>query len=382
MNKLTQVFLVTSAVIGFQTLQSKAADVALPEAEPVEYVRVCDAFGEGYFYLPGTDTCMKLGGYVYAQAKGGDDVYARTAKDRDGGRTWRTETRAHVLVATASETELGTLRSHIELRSDYDDGSDSATSELRFGYIELGGLHVGVDESSINTFFDYYGNFINDDVTLGGAYRTNMIQYKYAASNGLTAMVSIEQGGDEDTDYNGKIKDYTPDVVLGLKYEQGWGSITGAAAYDAVNEAWVGKAKVSLNVTDRFNIWVMGAYKDMNDTYYDVDSQDDIDRNDISSIIRDGRKGVRAIDSFYGTWGGHWVGWLGASYKFTPKLTSNFQLSYEGVGNTYTVANLAYELVPGLTVMPEVNYRKWNDVHSVLNDKDAIGGAIRIQRDF
>jgi len=43
---------------------------------------------------------------------------------------------------------------------------------------------------------------------------------------------------------------------------------------------------------------------------------------------------------------------------------------------------LAYELVPGLTVMPEVNYRKWNDVHSVLNDKDAIGGAIRIQRDF
>lgn len=374
MKKIKLGALVTTAVIGTLTLQAKAADVAMPEAEPVEYVRVCDAFGEGYFYIPGTETCMKIGGFVYAQAKGGHDVYARSKSERNP-KTWRDEVRAHLLVATASETELGTLRTHVELRSDFDDGSDSATSELRFGYIELGGLRIGLDESAINTFFDYYGDFINDDVILGGAYRTNMIQYKYAASNGLTAMVSIEQGGDEDTDYNGKIDDYTPNVIVGLKFEQDWGSITGAAAYDAVNEAWVGKAKVSLNITERFNIWVMGAYKDLDDTYYD-------DVDDTNTIIRDGHRGVRAVDSFYGTWGGKWVGWLGASYKFTPKLTSNFQLSYEGVGNTYTAANVSYELVPGLTVMPEVSYHKWNDIHSDLHGKDAVGGAIRIQRDF
>ncbi|MHC5305887.1 porin [Bartonella sp. LJL80] len=374
MNKLTQVLMITSAVIGVQALQAKAADVVLPEAEPVEYVRVCDAYGEGYFYIPGTETCMRLGGFIYAQAKGGDDVYARSRSDRNP-KTWRDEVRTHILVATASETELGTLRSHIELRSDFDDGTDSSSSEIRFGYIELGGLHIGIDESSLNTFFDYYGDFINDDVILGGAYRTNMIQYTYAAGNGLSAMISLEQGGDEDTDYNGSIEDYTPNVVAGLKFEQGWGSVTGAAAYDAVNETWIGKAKVSLNVTDRFNVWVMGAYKDLDDTYYE-----DID--DLSSVIRDGRKGVRAVDSFYGTWGGNWVGWLGASFKFTPKATGNFQLSYEGVGNTYTAANVAYELTPGLTLMPEVNYRKWNDIHSDLHGSDAIGGAIRIQRDF
>lgn len=28
------------------------------DAEPLEYVKVCDAYGAGFFYVPGTDTCM------------------------------------------------------------------------------------------------------------------------------------------------------------------------------------------------------------------------------------------------------------------------------------------------------------------------------------
>ena len=39
---------------------AQAAD--LPVAEPVEYVRICDAFGTGFFYLPGTDTCLQISG--------------------------------------------------------------------------------------------------------------------------------------------------------------------------------------------------------------------------------------------------------------------------------------------------------------------------------
>ena len=41
---------------------AQAADLSV--AEPVDYVRVCDAFGAGYWYIPGTDTCLKIGGYV------------------------------------------------------------------------------------------------------------------------------------------------------------------------------------------------------------------------------------------------------------------------------------------------------------------------------
>lgn len=28
------------------------------QVEPVDYVRICDAFGTGFFYAPGTDTCI------------------------------------------------------------------------------------------------------------------------------------------------------------------------------------------------------------------------------------------------------------------------------------------------------------------------------------
>ena len=30
-------------------------------AQPVEYVRICDAYGSGFYYIPGTETCLKIG---------------------------------------------------------------------------------------------------------------------------------------------------------------------------------------------------------------------------------------------------------------------------------------------------------------------------------
>ncbi len=47
---------------------ARAADaVFAPEPEPVEYVRVCDAYGAGFFYIPGTETCLQISGYVWYQ---------------------------------------------------------------------------------------------------------------------------------------------------------------------------------------------------------------------------------------------------------------------------------------------------------------------------
>ena len=39
---------------------AQAADLSV--AEPVESVRVCDAFGSGYWYIPGTETCIAIHG--------------------------------------------------------------------------------------------------------------------------------------------------------------------------------------------------------------------------------------------------------------------------------------------------------------------------------
>ena len=65
---------------------AQAAD--LPVApEPVDYVRVCDAFGTGFFYIPGTETCLKIGGGVRAEFRMFDVL-------DNGGSAWdaRTDT--------------------------------------------------------------------------------------------------------------------------------------------------------------------------------------------------------------------------------------------------------------------------------------------------
>ena len=41
---------------------AQAADLPVQKAAPVEYVRVCTAQGAGFFYIPGTDTCLRIGG--------------------------------------------------------------------------------------------------------------------------------------------------------------------------------------------------------------------------------------------------------------------------------------------------------------------------------
>ncbi|MBB2675950.1 UNVERIFIED_ORG: opacity protein-like surface antigen [Rhizobium esperanzae] len=92
---------------------AQAADaIVAAEPEPVEYVRVCDAYGTGYFYIPGTETCLKINGYVRFQvdvapnvssigAGGGGSV----ANDSD----WDARTRGQVQFTAKSDTEYGPL---------------------------------------------------------------------------------------------------------------------------------------------------------------------------------------------------------------------------------------------------------------------------------
>ncbi|MDP3899349.1 MAG: porin, partial [Mesorhizobium sp.] len=60
--------LIGSAAALVAVTGARAADAVMaPEPEPVEYVRICDAYGAGFFYIPGTETCLKISGYVWYQ---------------------------------------------------------------------------------------------------------------------------------------------------------------------------------------------------------------------------------------------------------------------------------------------------------------------------
>src|SRR6516165_6234108 len=50
--------LIATCVMGFALLFGGKAQAG------VEYVKVCSLYGAGFYYIPGTDTCIKLGGYL------------------------------------------------------------------------------------------------------------------------------------------------------------------------------------------------------------------------------------------------------------------------------------------------------------------------------
>jgi hypothetical protein len=53
-----------------------AADLPERQAAPIEYVRICDAYGTGFFYIPGTETCLRVGGMALAELRSFDPSFS------------------------------------------------------------------------------------------------------------------------------------------------------------------------------------------------------------------------------------------------------------------------------------------------------------------
>ena len=64
---------------------AQAADLPV-KAKAVEYVRICSLYGAGFFYIPGTDTCIKLGGYLRVDTTFNGSIYDQPAWSGDLGQ--------------------------------------------------------------------------------------------------------------------------------------------------------------------------------------------------------------------------------------------------------------------------------------------------------
>ncbi|UVK44544.1 porin [Mesorhizobium sp. AR07] len=369
---------------------ARAADaVVVAEPEPAEYVKICDVYGAGYFYIPGTETCLRIGGYIRYDIGLGDvgsfdgarSFDARSGKDQ---ATWYKNARFTLKTWTGQETELGTLKTYTETRFNFgnhnaygaDTGADignpagNKSVSLNFAWIQLGGLRVGKDESAFNTFIGYAGNVIQDTIVPYGNFDTNVVQYYFDAGNGFSAVASLEEG----SGVTGTIDSYVPHVVGGLKYTQGWGAVTGVAAYDANYDEFAGKIRVDFNVTSQLSLFAMGGYG-------------------TNSRLNDSTNAIPAFGrGFYKQWGGHWAFWTGGTYKFNEKTSFNLQVSGDQDKNYGVAANVAYDVVPGFTVTAEVDYNhygRFGDPASFTNvnwtnanKKNSVGGMLRFQRSF
>ncbi|MBB3524671.1 porin, partial [Rhizobium sp. BK456] len=132
---IRMVLLASAAAFAASTPVLAADAIVAAEPEPVEYVRVCDAYGTGYFYIPGTETCLKIEGYIRFQVDVGDQpLNGSVSNDSD----WDAKTRGQVQFTAKSDTEYGPLTGVIVMQFNADNASDQ-DAILDSAYLDVAG---------------------------------------------------------------------------------------------------------------------------------------------------------------------------------------------------------------------------------------------------
>jgi hypothetical protein len=234
---------------------AQAADLPV-KAKPVQYVKICSLYGAGFFYIPGTDTCLKIGGYARAEWlwNAGGSFNPQT-----GGTTAGLENRAQNQLNTRnrflatfdvrSQTEFGTLRAYTRVgwqwtTNDGITGGSGAVTYLDRAFIQLGGWTFGKTESFFNfTLADFgYSNqtqlLFNDT----GGSGVPVLAYTAQFGNGLSATLSVEDHNENEGPVAavtvgtlagavppaalgaGTGGVHAPDLVANLRVDQAWGS--------------------------------------------------------------------------------------------------------------------------------------------------------------
>ncbi|MCX7303557.1 MAG: porin [Hyphomicrobiales bacterium] len=389
-----------------------AADAVVePEPEAVDYMQVCDTYGVGFYFIPGTETCLKVSGYVrYDLGAGALGLYKVIDKkdfaedpfafDRKTNDTYDALARFQLRLDARSETELGTLRAYAAINFQF--ATDTTDSNLPYYnngftdtveswspehiYVELAGFRVGKTDSLFTTFTGYAGGVINDDIIGYGPYDTHQIAYSWSGGNGFSAAVALEEGSGNaimpfQPNYNYfssygdlyTLDSYTPHVAGGVGWNGAWGGVSLVAGYDSVWDQGAVKGRLDIYPTDALALFVMAGWASVDEdlfwyNYSPVQKQDS--------------------PNFYAPWGGEWAVWAGASLKLTDKATFNVQASYDKVEDFALVANIAYEVVPNFVVTPEIAYMDNFDsemddyVYSVDYPLENWGFFVRAQANF
>ncbi|MEP9350290.1 porin [Xanthobacter sp. KR7-225] len=238
------------------------------KAQPAEHVKICSAYGAGYFYVPGTDTCLKIGGYVRfdtyinsiatftplitpiagAAFNGpGAGAIGFPFRDADDGDLF-TRTRAVFDMDARTQSEYGTLRSYVRMGMSWDTqtapGSNPGTS-LYFerAFVQFSGFTFGY----VQSFFDLGLNYMYTTPIAGSSRWTTALAYTAMLGNGLSATLSLEDAANRTTGVQmagstpqawNNISTTTtglgyasyqagqdlPDLVGNIRLDQSWGS--------------------------------------------------------------------------------------------------------------------------------------------------------------
>jgi hypothetical protein len=212
---------------------AQAADaIVAAEPEPVEYVRVCDAYGTGYFYIPGTETCLKIEGLVRFQV---DFDFG----DEDGTEDWSALTRGQVQFTAKSDTEYGPLTGVIVMQFNADNAS-SQSAVLDSAYLDIAGFRAGL-------FYSWWDDGLSGETDDIGSIQTlhNSIRYQYESGD-FYAGISVDEL--EDGYFKAGEGPNNWGVAVGLGGKAGAFTYQITAGYDTDNEEGAVRAMGTVDI--------------------------------------------------------------------------------------------------------------------------------------
>ena len=186
---MTMKTVLLGAAAGLVTVgAAQAADLPMTKAEAVEYVRVCTEFGEGFFYIPGTDTCLKIAGEIRA-----DYQFDQRDSRLDDVTAFDTEARVKWDARTA--TEYGTLRSYIQINFNWSANNPGTATHVDKAFIQWGPITAGKAHSFFGLYDADYANTIFANY-YAAALDANLLAYTAVFGGGFSATLSVEDGRD------------------------------------------------------------------------------------------------------------------------------------------------------------------------------------------
>jgi hypothetical protein len=246
------------------------------KAQPVQYLKVCSIYGAGFYYMPGTDTCLKIGGYVRVELTDPSSgaLIGNPFAGNENNRTNNNLTayaRGYITADAREQTAYGVARGYISVGLSLSDfgtlGSEGFnTASANRAFVQWAGVTAGLGRS----FYDFYNT---TNVSYRGAYMAvadtgvgGWWTWAYTANfgDGFSATLSAEKRrmtqitGQSTADgviganaLVGQLSGWgyggwqIPDIVANLRIDQAWGSGQLMSALHQVNATYYGSPTVS-----------------------------------------------------------------------------------------------------------------------------------------
>jgi hypothetical protein len=271
--KMVKSLLLGSAAGLVAVSAGQAADLPV-KAKPVEYVKVCGLYGAGFYYMPGTDICIKIGGFLrtewnihaagsFTPFENGTNAFQFRTEDN-----FITRARAALTADVRDQTSYGTLRAYLAAGWQYSSNDAPTVSlpgtcvantgggaspancnntnlYLLRAFIQLGGFTFGKTAS----FYDFFNtskytlqtNTLYQDF---GGFGVFTYGYTQQFGNGIAATIAAQDpspGERNIVDVGGAAAvgslfalsptnnnfqnagTLVPDIVASLRVDQAWG---------------------------------------------------------------------------------------------------------------------------------------------------------------